>query len=104
MNYTELKLSSGQTVQVRARTYEEWEGMEQERLDMLEELAKPEIADSPRRIEGLLQRRFHLLRGKLLAMQVKDFAKLKPGLSLRDVAEIEKKAKELEELEIPLGN
>lgn len=103
-NYVERQVPSGQTVFIRARTYSEWEEQEMARLETLESLPELVAAGNVQKLELTLQRANITVRNTRLESWVKDFAEVKVALTLRDVAEIENAALELEAVEIPLGN
>jgi hypothetical protein len=104
MSFIRLKVSSGLEVEIRPRSYEEWEKQEDARLAAIEGV--PALLDAGKRPQGemLLQRAFRDTRSLRLAVWVKDFPKLKGKLTLRDIAEIERFAEALEAVEIAEGN
>ncbi len=104
MEYLEKSLSSGRKVSLRARTYEEWEKQEDKRLKMLEGAGMRGEGPLDFMVEVALQGAHKAMREHRLTAWVKDFPKLKGELTLRDIAEIEKTALDLESVEIPLGN
>lgn len=104
MNHSPLKLSTGLEVHIRPRSYQEWEDQEDARLVMVEELAELNREGKTRESEVHVQRCYRRMRRDRLTCWIKDFERIKTGLSLRDVAEIEKAAQEMEAGEIPLGN
>lgn len=104
MNYTTYTLSTGKTVNLRSRTYAEWEKQEQERLAELEKLDTLLYDEDVRKANRAAQRGYISLRTSLLAMQMENFEQEKDTLTLREVEEIEKLTSALETEEIPLGN
>lgn len=106
IEYHEKTLSSGKAVHIRPRDYDTWEKQEEARLKLLEgvDVTKAPEGSTVLAVELALQRANMAVRGTRLASWVKDFDKEKKKLSLRDIAEIEKIALELESVEIPLGN
>lgn len=104
VQYVEKIVSSGQTVKVRARTYSEWEDQENSRLALVASI--PDLAKdgSVQEAELVLQRASFSVRNARLCAWVEDFDTVKGALTLRDIAEIERTALELEREEIPLGN
>jgi hypothetical protein len=99
-----LKVSSGLEVEIRPRTYGEWEEQEEMRLKYYEHL--PELAKTGRVSEAelIMQRGGLVVRNARLGVWVKNFADVKSKLTLRDIAEIEKAAVALESVEIQEGN
>lgn len=102
--YTPFTLSSGLAVEIRSRTYEEWEKQEEERLALLESVPNIAKEGNMQDLELALQKAALSVRNGRLALWVNSFEGMKSQLTLREIAEIEKKALELEELEVPLGN
>lgn len=100
-DYMTVTLSSGKTVDLRPRTFDEWEKQDDERLTAME-AAQSTGANLPAMV--FLQRVERTLRGRRLETCVRDFAARKSVLTLRDVVEIEKHIVSLESEEIPLGN
>ena len=104
MHYTKLRVSSGAEVEIRPRTYAEWEQQEELRIKAVESVPNLAQGGNIQEVELGLQRANLKVRNARLGLWVKDFAGKKANLSLRDVAEIEKAALDLESAEIPLGN
>jgi len=102
--YSEHTLSSGTVVQIRPRTYEEWEAHEDERLQYLERLRAMQESGSVTGLDVEMFKGRKELRGKMLACWIKDFDNEKTRLRLPDIAEIEREASKMESEEIPLGN
>ena len=104
MKYSKLKVSSGLEVEIRARSYGEWEEQEDVRLAAISGVPALLDADKRPEAETVLQRVYRESRSARLQVQVKDFAKLKAKLTLRDIAEIERSCASLEAVEIAEGN
>lgn len=104
MEYQTMKLASGAEVRTRGRSYEEWEACEADRLKALDEVSALADEGKPRQAENLVQRAFNEFRGKCLALWVEDWETVKKSLSLRDVAELERRCPELEKEEIQEKN
>jgi len=100
--YQEVTVSSGLKVHMRPRTYEEWEKQEQAKITELERISA--LDGQALGLEAAIQRANLALRGDRLSVWVKDFAKEKGNYSLREIAEVEKIALDMENIEIPLGN
>jgi hypothetical protein len=104
MDYTKLKVSSGLEVEIRPRTYGEWESHEDARLEAIDSVPGLVAEGKRPEAEKVLQRTYRQVRSARLASWVKDFAGLKNKLTLRDIGEIEKAAEALEVAEIEMGN
>lgn len=104
LSYIDKTVSSGAVVKIRPRTYEEWEKQEEERLKSIEAVPNLAQGGNIQEVELSLQRANLAVRNSRLSVWVKDFDKVKGKLTLRDIAEIEQAALELEQMEIPLGN
>ena len=102
-DYQDFKTPSGKIVQVRQRTYEEWEEVEAERLAKADTLLELQ-ATTPQKAILQDMRNVTTHRDKNLALWVKDWAKVKKGLVLGDVAAIEKYCHDLEYGEIATKN
>lgn len=102
--YTPVTTSSGMQVEIRSRTYTEWEAQEEQRLKSLEGVAVLEEEDKKMQAELAMQRAGLSMRNARLATWVKNFDKVKSSLTVHDITEIEKAALKLEQEEIPLGN
>ncbi|MBD8896225.1 hypothetical protein IG626_09445 [Desulfovibrio desulfuricans] len=103
-DYQEFKTPSGVVVQVRQRTYPEWEENELNRMACADKISSAEKGgDHTALLEG--QRLYHNLRGARLTLWVKDWEKVKKGgISLGDVNAIEKHCLALENGEISEKN
>lgn len=104
VEYAEFKCSSGKTVDLRPRSYEEWEAQEDKRLEMAAQLDEMEKDGKKSEAHLRLQRLYREVRTLRLTACVKDFAARKSGLGLGDVAEIEKELERLESFTVPEGN
>lgn len=104
MDYAEKKLSSGLAVQIRSRSYAEWEKHEEQRLDDSGTIAALKDEGKDAESSVALQRAALAFRNACLAAWVKDFEKIKSRLGLRDIAEIEEAAIAMETPEIEMGN
>ena len=102
--YQEKKLSSGRVVHIRPRTYDEWEAQEGVRLKAVEDVPALSKAGDIQGAELAFQRAALQTRGLRLSVWVKDFAKERNKLTMRDIAEIENAAVELESEEIAVKN
>ena len=102
--YTEFKVSSGLTVQIRPRSYAEWEKQEDQRLELISSLPAVMEAGKMQAAELLVQKQYRQVRTERLVIWVKDFLQHKDSLTMRDIKEIETAAEALEAVEIPLGN
>lgn len=97
--YEKITAPSGLEVEIRSRTYAEWEAHETERIRAIRDMR-----DNPSGFDMAAFESGRFLRSRILACQVRDFETVKAGLTLRDIEFIEKKAEGLETLEVPLGN
>ena len=102
-DYQDFKTPSGKSVQVRQRSYEEWEQVEAERLTRADALIELQ-ADSPQKAILQDMRNVTAHREANLALWVKDWANVKKGLVLGDVAAIEKHCRDVEYGEIAEKN
>lgn len=100
MQYTELRLPSGVTVNIAPRMWAHYEAFEDWRLAEMEKLA----GMSGLALETARHRLAHEARMRLLGMWVQDFELVKSGLNVKDIAAIEDAALALEKTEVPLGN
>ena len=94
-DYQDFKTPSGVVVQVRQRTYPEWEEVETDRLakgDALIELR----ATTPEKAIVQEMRNITAHREKNLSLWVKDWPKVKKGLVMGDIAAIEKHCRDAE--------
>lgn len=94
-DYQEFKTPSGVVVQVRQRTYTEWEEVETDRLvkgDALIELR----ATTPEKAIVQEMRNITAHRERNLSLWVKDWPKVKKGLVMGDIAAIEKHCRDAE--------
>jgi hypothetical protein len=102
--YTEFTTSSGKTVSIRPRYYNEWETQELSRLDSMRTIKERSDAKDSEgaNLEWALS--LQSSRNAQLNSWIKDFDTVKSSLTLRDIAEIEEACDKLEKIEIPLGN
>lgn len=102
--FTKFTCTSGTSVMVRARTYEEWEQQEDQRLELLASVTalvdKQQLAEA----DAQTQKAYRKLRAARLATCVEGFAAAKKTLNMRDVDEIEQHIDTLERVAVPLGN
>lgn len=104
MQYQKHTLASGLQVELRPRTYAEWEDDIRTRERLLNEKFEAMRESNP----GLVEVAFNVLgvdfREKRLALCVRDWEAVKGGLSLRDVREVEKTLTDLEASDVETGN
>lgn len=104
MEYQKTRLASGLEVGLRPRTYAEWESAEDARLTALEDVEK--LTSDGKRIqaENLVQRAYKDMRELALTVWVEDFQSLRDSLTMRDIAEIERRCRALEAEEVAEKN
>ena len=94
-DYQEFKTPSGVVVQVRQRTYTEWEEVEADRLVKADALIE-QRATTPDKAIVQEMRNMTAHREKNLSLWVKDWPKVKKGLLMSDIAAIEKHCRDTE--------
>ena len=104
MKFEAKTLPSGRTVNLRGRTYTEWETCEAERVAQLETIGKLIADGNAIAAEVAVQRQFVASREKKLALCVENWSELRGQLSLRDVTAIETLSGKMEQAEIAAGN
>jgi hypothetical protein len=103
-DYQDYQTPSGKIVQVRQRSYEEWEQIEADRIANGEKLLEQRKTNiNAASIEE--HKWLNVLRSRLLGLWVKDWEKVKKsGITLGDVNAIEKHCYGLESDEIAEKN
>lgn len=104
MEYAKHTLVSGLTVNLRGRSYDEWDAYEKERLSALEATGKMFMEGQTAQAEIKIGQDYREFREKRLALWVMDFSEVRASLSLRDVAEIERLCADLEKEEVEQKN
>lgn len=94
-DYQKFKTPSGVVVQVRQRTYPEWEEVETDRLAKADALLELRAA-TPEKSVLQEMRNITAHRERNLALWVKDWAEVKKGLVMGDIAAIEKHCRDSE--------
>lgn len=104
MEFQKTKLASGLEVGLRPRTYAEWECAEDSRLTVLEDVEKLTAEGKTVQAENLIQRAYKDARELALRAWVENFDALRDTLTMRDVAEIERRCRALEAEEVAEKN
>lgn len=104
MEYRKTKLASGREVGLRPRTWAEWESAEDARLTALEDVEKLTTEGKTVQAENLVQRAYKDTRELALTTWVENFAALRDTLTMRDIAEIERRCRALEAEEVAEKN
>lgn len=102
-DYQDFKTPSGKIVQVRQRSYEEWEETESLRVANAEKIIDLRKTD-PAGASSAELRSLVDFRSRLINLWVKDWEKHKKTLTLGDVAAIEKHCMAMERDEIAEKN